>query len=118
MRRDWNLIREILLSVEQLSTYRDTLRPQQLSEYDVCEVSYHIHLLIEAKLITGKCKTGLDDITCTAENLTWQGHEFLDGIRDNSHWIQVKQSLTDKSIALSFEAIKTVVSLYISQRLQ
>ncbi len=52
MKRDWNLIRDILLAAEALPTYREILRPSELTGYDNAEVSYHMALLIDAELVT------------------------------------------------------------------
>ncbi len=41
--------------------------------------------------------------------LTWEGHEFLDAIREQRPWETVKNSLTEKGAALSYEALKGVV---------
>ncbi len=112
MKRDWNLIRDILLATEALPTYRELLRPGDVTGYDNAEISYHMALLIDAGLVTGKCKTQRDDIFCIVENLTWQGHEFLDKIRENSTWLSFKQTLADKSISLSLESIKAVATYY------
>ena len=46
--------------------------------------------------------------------LTWQGHEFLDKIRNDTLWQKVKATVQSKSLDLSFDVIKTVATNLIS----
>lgn len=117
MKRDWNLIRDILIAIEQSATFRDVIRPNEIDGYSEAEVSYHIALLEEAGLVTAKCIQKREDLFCMAQNLTWQGHEFLDKVRENTTWQNFKQTLADKSISLSLESIKAMATYYIGQQL-
>lgn len=50
MKRDWNLIRDILIAIEQSATFRDVIKPNEIDGYSEAEVSYHITLLEETGL--------------------------------------------------------------------
>lgn len=93
MKRNWELIRKILLKLEQ--KVDDTpLDSESIKGFSVDVVEYHYQLLEQAKLIEIK------------HNLTWQGHEFLDKIRSDTAWNKIKQIIKTKGIDLSFDAIK------------
>ena len=71
MQRDWELIRTILLRLEDLKSTQDQIVPDKVEGWDQEAVSYHIHLLHEAGLIRAiesetlsepmwACATGFD----------------------------------------------------------
>lgn len=41
-------------------------------------------------------------------NITWQGHEFLDAVRDKSVWERVSATAQAKGGSLSFEVLKAL----------
>jgi hypothetical protein len=43
-----------------------------------------------------------------AQRLTWEGHEFLDGIRSNSVWERTKKSFREKGVEMTFDLVKVV----------
>lgn len=111
MVRDWELIRKILTIVEQKETTHLSLTPDSIDGYESTIVSYHIYIMKEAGLIEAKChKPSNASITCFAFSLTWNGHEFLDKIRDESVWTKVKSTIKDKGIELSFDVIKVAAT--------
>ncbi|WP_019518458.1 DUF2513 domain-containing protein [Aggregatibacter actinomycetemcomitans] len=57
------------------------------------------------------------DVSYAALSLTWQGHEFLDKIRNDSVWNKVKSTVQSKSLDLSFDVIKQVATALIGSML-
>ena len=55
MKRDWEIVRRVLLGLEQLGDSRSALSPEDLPPYDSDLVSYHFQILGEAGLIEAKC---------------------------------------------------------------
>ena len=107
MERNWDLVRHILLKLEQLGDTRSVLQPEDVPPYDAESVSYHIRLLSEGGLIEARCaESKTSEMRCWAFRMTWNGHEFLDRIRDQTVWNQVKSTSRQRGIALSFEVIK------------
>ena len=45
-------------------------------------------------------------IKALISNLTWQGHEFLDAIKNDSVWQKLKSMAAEKGIAMPFEIVK------------
>lgn len=111
MKRDWDLVRKILLQLEE----QDHLGSDDVQGYDVRVVSYHVHLLNEAGLIKAAPtprRMGSEQIW-TASALTWNGHEFLDQIRADSIWGQIKRSAREKGLDLSFDVVRSLAKVFI-----
>lgn len=47
-------------------------------------------------------------------NLTWEGYEYLDKIRDDSIWKKVKDVAKDKGLPLAIDTVKQIASVIIS----
>jgi hypothetical protein len=105
MKRDWDLIRVLLVELE---SSEGALCTRDVEGYSEEAVNYHMDLLIGAGLADGECRTGIGSsgTTCHLKKLTWAGHEFLDGIRSKSAWNAVKKIAQDKGLSLSFEVVK------------
>jgi hypothetical protein len=106
MKREWDLIRAIMLAVEDLPTLGSTVRPDDITGWNNEMVSYHIFILIEAGLLVGECHGGKWQKNCFAQLLTWQGQEFLSMTRDKSTFNKIAALLKEKAIDLSYDAIK------------
>ncbi|MBX3371653.1 MAG: DUF2513 domain-containing protein [Nitrospira sp.] len=103
MKRDWDLVRKILLQLEE----QDCLASDDVQGHDTRVVSYHIGLLNEAGLIKAgptPRRTGSEQVW-SASSLTWSGHEFLDQIRADSMWGQIKRTAREKGLDLSFDVV-------------
>jgi hypothetical protein len=114
MKRDMELIRKILLSVE---SHEDGFAPRELSieGYSDDQVGYHCYLLGQAGLaevvdITTRGSTGPK---CVIRNLTWEGHEFLVASRDPTTWEAAKKTLSDAGRDLGNVTLATLQALLI-----
>ena len=105
MKRDWDLIRAILVAAEESE---GPLSTADVEGWPADAVNYHIELIVEAGLATGGCTTYLNNggRTCRIESLTWQGHELLDGIRSKTAWNAIQRLAKEKGLALTFEVVK------------
>jgi hypothetical protein len=91
--RDMDFIREVLLKVEadgeldghHFKSFDASYFPGHTNE----QVAYHVEQLVEAGLLKGEGRT-LQSTAPIVSRLTWQGHEFLDNIKDIGVWQQVK----------------------------
>ncbi|WP_025804579.1 DUF2513 domain-containing protein [Pseudomonas chlororaphis] len=90
MKLDKDLVREILLAVEAHDEAQGwmTLTIQGRSPK---EVSYHVMLLDEAGLLSGISLGGLNSFEWQPKRLTYQGHEFLETVRDGEVWRRTKE---------------------------
>lgn len=107
MKRDWELVRKILIAVEEIQGQDQQVDGSSIPGYDSPQVSYHIYLLKEAGLLEATCSSYLNEPrACFAFELTWEGHEFLDQIRSKTIWNKTVGMLREKGLDLSFATIK------------
>lgn len=94
MKRDMDLVRQLLLLLEQReSPAHIHAKDIQVENASVLEIQYHLNLMFQAGLIDGEpTKSSTSDrlISVTPFGLTWQGHEFLESVRDPEIWTKAK----------------------------
>ena len=118
MKRDMDLCRLILFKIED--EYRSTaLSNLQIDGYDTETIAYHCDLLFEAGLIKNyKSEYASNRIyRFSVGALTWEGHDFLDKIRENTMWNKIKNSIKENALPLTLEVIKSVATSFINDRL-
>jgi len=93
MKRDMDLVREILLYAEQHATPSNPCSVK-IEGHSEEEVSYHLRLMRDAGLIDARTPGGS---IWAVLGLTWAGHELLDAARDDSRWSKAKKTLADKA---------------------
>jgi len=89
MKRDMDLIREIMLDYEEFDAKRNTevaMNPGEEGAPPPEVYDYHVTLLGDAGYLEIKQTKGRAAIL----RMTWEGHEFLDSIRDPEIWEQAK----------------------------
>ena len=94
MKRDMDLIRQILLTVE---AHHSGFAPQiEIDGYTQEEINYHAFLLGEAGLakVNDVTSMGSKSPEAIIVNLTWEGHEFLDSARENRIWNLTKDAIS------------------------
>jgi len=115
MKRDMDLIREILLKVEEL--YVDTaIYDLTIDGYDMATVAYHCKLLHNAGYIFDyKAQYASNEIyTFAVGALIWAGNEYLEKIRDNSRWGKIKNTLIQKGLPFTIDMVKSVADAFIT----
>lgn len=106
MKRNMELIRRIVLKVEDQPEAIADLTASAWPEDDEDAVNYHLQLLIEAKVIEGSCQVRRSAIGhCKVQRLTWKGHELADAFRRDSVWGKIKQIAIDKGVDLTVDMI-------------
>lgn len=81
MKRDFNLVRKLLLFFEKKADAKPVKAPA-IEGYSELEIQYHLVLMHEAGLL--HCETVTSESTpdrviyVIPFDLSWQGHEFLD----------------------------------------
>lgn len=109
MKRDYELVRKILLFLEEKSTPEAIACPK-IEGYDDLAIKYHLLLLAQAQLIDyepERTDTGRI-IRVIAFSLSWQGHDFLDSVRNDAVWAKVKSQASEKGVSLPFEVLKSL----------
>ena len=118
MKRDWDVIREILQKAEELEPNK-YLELENFSSDTAYEVSYNIRLLYDAGLIDA------EDVSTNGDGpdeffvfrLTWNGHEFLDSIRSDSVWKKTKDKIVEKGGVMTFDVVKAVALGFVKSSL-
>ena len=117
MKRDLDLIRDILLDIESAPS-------DSISIYDLAKnhnvspdlVFYQIQLLKEAQLLKVRYLMKVltpdskkyDDIRIS--RLTLQGHDYLDTVRNNEIWSKTKASIVKLGTSVAFSTITRIAS--------
>lgn len=125
MKLDHDLVRCVLLAIEE-SEDINGINENELLDYlkkygnydNRNNIVYTVLKLKEAGFITGGIQWANNSPAwITAGNLTYDGHKFLDNIRDDKVWKDTKTILSKfSSVSLSF--VSSVASNVISQLIQ
>jgi hypothetical protein len=112
MKKNWDIIREILLRLESASTPNTYLNANEILQYPVQEVAYNMRLLDQAGYIKANIRdtnSGNGEIgSALAIHLTNTGHELLDTIRTESVWSKITDTFKLKGIDMTFDLVISV----------
>ena len=104
MTRDMNLIREILLQIENSCSESDCCVSAP-EGYSAEETEGHLLLLLDAGFIEAEVLEAWDGTDIRVKRMTWDGHDFLEAIRPPQVWDQVEKQITEMGSA-AFEIVK------------
>lgn len=112
MKLDWDLVRKILIEIEQLEprTHIDNYS-DKFDDYDPDLVGFHMGLLAQRGYIDG-VKSNTDDSPYgyIARALTMNGYDFLDTIRNQKMWNKITTIIKTKGYELTFDTIKAAAA--------
>jgi DNA-binding transcriptional ArsR family regulator len=108
MKRDMELVRQILLKTEQNTEVGGWI-DLDIEGYSPEEISYHVKLLAEAELIEAQDLTTTEEFEWKPTGLTWKGHEFLDAARNETIWKKTTEIVKDKGGSIPFEVLKDLL---------
>ena len=106
MKRDMELVRKILLETEAASHSPIEWIVLNIEGYDPACISYHVKIMKEAGLIDAENLTTLSHFEWQPKSLTWEGHEFLDAVRNETVWAKTQEVVKSKGGSVSFEVLK------------
>ena len=118
MKRDMDLIRKIVLTLEEAPT---GYAPEnlQIEGYTDEQIGYHAYLMIDAGLATG----GHTDISGASSpfgflnNLTWAGHEFAEASRDETRWKKAMGIVQDKGGSVTVSVLTQLLTTLMKKTL-
>jgi hypothetical protein len=110
MKRDLNLIRNILLDIEAAP-------PGQLIQgfaYDgkeQPEILEHVQLLLDAGFIDGQVIEGSmgEPVACVIMRMKWAGQEFLAKAKNDTIWKKVIAQAEDKGLSTSMGVVNALL---------
>jgi DNA-binding transcriptional ArsR family regulator len=117
MKRDMELVRQILLELEKKTAPKSTMPEPEFPGYTPEQISYHVEIMYQAGLITAHDEGTINIYQWYPVNLTWQGHEFLDAARNETFWKKATGKLSEVTGGLSLELLKDVLLSQARQQL-
>lgn len=109
MKRNWDIIRDVLIETEALNSAQfETIQYGPPSESEEPEKDAHGVLLWKAGFIEGADASCMDGDAALAQGLTWNGHDLLETIRSKAVWERIKTTAHEKGIELTFDAVKAL----------
>jgi hypothetical protein len=117
MKFDKDVVRKILLAIEASDEEPGGLIDIEIPGKSQVEIAYHIQLLDEAGFIEAENLGNMDNYDWRAKRLTFQGHEFLDTVRDPEIWRKTKEGAS-KIGGAGIEILFTLGKGYAKQFMQ
>ncbi|MGC1329797.1 DUF2513 domain-containing protein [Pseudomonas sp.] len=109
MKRNWDLIREVLIEIEELNPAElEAIQYGPASLSDEPEKDSQAVLLWKAGFLEGADASSFDGDVVIARELSWSGHELLDTIRSKAVWERIKSTAQAKGLELTFESVKAL----------
>lgn len=126
MKRDMDLIRQLLLRIEaqrlgvsgavdQVLTLSTVKPPLCLDGESPDDVHYNMRLLADASYLD-MAKTQFTG-SFNIYGLTWAGHDFLDSVRDDEVWRKTKGGAL-KAGAFTFDLLKDLAKGFATKQLE
>ena len=118
LKRDSDLLRNMLLRIEDTDvskklTYR--------SFSDLCDddemILLHIELLMDAGFILAIDESDCQGADYAIVRITFAGYEYLDTVRDESRWADIKEKLLPVGGSATIEIIKDLGVSFLRQQL-
>jgi len=113
MKRDMDLIRAILLDIEEKDKGKGYNKEPEIPGYSLKEIEYHCMIMGEAELIRYSPYKG----GYVVSRMTWQGHEFQALSSNNNVWEKTKKTLLDKGIDFTFDIGVKLLTRYTNELL-
>ena len=118
MKRDMNLVRQILLDVEEHGgTHPKATVKLDIPDYSPDVVSHHVKLLKDAGYLTALDHSSNDGSSWIPKALTWSGHEFLDAARNAGIWNKALDMAKQTVGTVSFDLLKALLLKLGAERL-
>ena len=120
MRRDDDLLRKLMLDLE-LAKSR-IFHSHEVSGYTQDQVAYHLALILKAGFAEGGVPRYLSDgsdptipSAVVVSRLTPDGHDFIDEVRDDAVWANVKERTAKVGGSVSLEVLKQLAGAVAKQ---
>jgi len=112
MKRNMDLIREILFKIEELPL-KSEYKLLEIKNYNQDEIIYHLLILHEAGLIVAHIANYDQETLIYPKRLTWSGHEFLESAKNNGPWNEAKNFLKEKAISVPFALFEKLINHFL-----
>ncbi|HEU4722714.1 MAG TPA: DUF2513 domain-containing protein [Gemmatimonadaceae bacterium] len=108
MKRDLDLVRHVMLQIEALPASPPV--QYRAGEVEDPVLLKHLEMLIAAGLVSGKISQshGSRGDVISISGLTWDGHEWVEMVRSQAVWNEIKTTLMERAGAVTFELTREV----------
>lgn len=112
LERDMELIFSILKKVTSSDIDEVTFQKIEIDGYDNKIVGYHLYLMEQASLVKIVCPKSMkgpiwDRIVFN--EITWEGHEFLDALKNDTVYSKFKKVLNEKGKSIPFKVAEELL---------
>ena len=115
MKRDMDLIRKILFYIEEKYIAGGGPISINIDGYTDGEIYEHCMLAYQGGLIAKPLPTTtFEGKSCMVENLTNEGFNLLENIRQDTLWNKTKKVAAEKGLPLVVDTVKTISTAIIS----
>lgn len=118
MKRDMDLVRQILLCAEnQEHGYIDG--NPVIEGHTEEEIGYHIHLMHQAGLVNAMDRTAMNAKSPNSRilSISWHGYEFLDASRDETIWTKAKNTVLKPTTGIAFDVLLEWLKAEVKERI-
>lgn len=117
MKRDWDVIRSVLLEVEALKPSQADFQYTAVFKSDDEDSvrALHAFLLYERGYLKGIDSGSLHDRALISPELTMDGADLLDSIREQKLWDKIKEIAKDRGVGLAFDTVKALAGIAFTQ---
>ena len=120
MKRDLDLVRKLLIFFDDKPDDK-AIEVPPIQGYSESEIKYHLILMHEAGFLRcERVRSSTDPervIYLLPFALTWQGHEFLQSVRDDTVWRKLKERVVKPSSSWTFAILGEWLKREIMQRI-
>jgi hypothetical protein len=106
MKRDMDLVRQILIDVEEHGPAGHGWVEIEVPGVEPEVISAHVKLLHDAGYVEATDRSHMQALVWQPKRLTWEGHELLEAIRNETVWSKTKKAVADKGGSIPFEIVK------------
>ena len=118
MKRDMELVRRMLMAVEE-SPQPPTTGDFEMPDESPALVAFHMQLLCGAGYVQASVSYphGQAYPRYVDPLLTWSGHEFIDSIRSDTVWKFIRQKVKADGGSIPIEIVKQLANTYLKKKL-
>ena len=110
MKRDMDLVREILLAMEED-------KKEITGDYSSELIVEHQLLMWKAGLIEGIDVSSKDGPGFITQRITWLGYDYLESVREKSAWEKIKETMKKHGLPETINIVKDIAGTIISKKL-
>lgn len=109
MKRNWELIRQILFEVESLPA-GESAQILQIEEIDQATITEHIRLLVDKGLLIGKLFDTYSGSSYSITGVSWEGYDFLENARNDTIWKKVMAESKSKGTSMTMVVLNGLLT--------